>query len=152
MPPMKKRKLRYLVSTVFAASVLAWAGSVACYVLVGNGQSWALVLNNGSLSAVVRVGPSRAKWDYPKFRAHLVPFAFGPASPHIEAFPLLGMMYVRIPLWYGVLGSTAAMLYAVRRRTRSAVNCVCGYDLTGNVSGRCPECGSPCGTKDGERS
>src|SRR5262249_37714200 len=23
-------------------------------------------------------------------------------------------------------------------------HCNCGYDLTGNVSGRCPECGMPC--------
>lgn len=29
-----------------------------------------------------------------------------------------------------------------RRRPRSGY-CDCGYDLTGNVSGRCPECGKP---------
>ena len=30
-----------------------------------------------------------------------------------------------------------------RRRTREQGCCVCGYDLRGNVSGVCPECGKP---------
>ena len=32
-----------------------------------------------------------------------------------------------------------------RRRLRAAHVCLqCGYSLTGNVSGVCPECGTPC--------
>ncbi len=34
------------------------------------------------------------------------------------------------------------------RRRRARGQCLrCGYDLRGNVSGRCPECGVPCGTR-----
>lgn len=33
----------------------------------------------------------------------------------------------------------------IRGRKRKIGYCCCGYDLTGNVSGRCPECGSPIG-------
>lgn len=36
---------------------------------------------------------------------------------------------------------TAALFYADRRRIPPG-HCRCGYDLTGNVSGRCPECGT----------
>ena len=34
---------------------------------------------------------------------------------------------------------------------RGVTICIpCGYDLTGNTSGRCPECGTPCGAQAGE--
>lgn len=37
---------------------------------------------------------------------------------------------------------TAGMIRRFERRLRDAGRCMgCGYDLTGNVSGRCPECG-----------
>ena len=47
------------------------------------------------------------------------------------------------------------VLFEMRRRIRKretalreariaeGLECKCGYDLTGNVSGRCPECGAP---------
>lgn len=36
-----------------------------------------------------------------------------------------------------------------RRRRRAGGRCVaCGYNLTGNVSGICPECGTPCPQKE----
>jgi hypothetical protein len=53
---------------------------------------------------------------------------------------------VRIPYWSLVLA--AAVLPAVRaarrafRRPPPGLCRRCGYDLTGNVSGRCPECGT----------
>lgn len=36
-----------------------------------------------------------------------------------------------------------ALLVPSRRRTLPGGRCACGYDLTGNVSGVCPECGEP---------
>lgn len=46
---------------------------------------------------------------------------------------------------YLLLGLTAVgslFLFLTRRRARDGrPRCACGYDLTGNVSGRCPECG-----------
>ena len=36
---------------------------------------------------------------------------------------------------------TAILIYWDRRRRPKPGHCPCGYDLTGNVSGTCPECG-----------
>lgn len=47
------------------------------------------------------------------------------------------------PLW-GVLWAWLWMRWknSLLRRTRPQACHACGYDLTGNISGRCPECGS----------
>ncbi len=52
--------------------------------------------------------------------------------------------YVELPLWLPLLiiGHPTAFLWGRARRRPLAGHCRnCGYDLTGNVSGRCPECG-----------
>ena len=51
--------------------------------------------------------------------------------------------YVELPL-YVVLAAVAVPTRLVWRLGRKHVepgHCRCGYDLTGNVSGKCPECG-----------
>lgn len=58
------------------------------------------------------------------------------------------MMYAIIPMWLVLLVSTIVLLLVFltwRWRTRSLPgHClVCNYDLTGNLSGKCPECGTP---------
>jgi hypothetical protein len=56
------------------------------------------------------------------------------ASGRVAYFPL----YMLLP----PLGLAAWLL---RRGRRGGGTCRgCGYDLTGNVSGRCPECGTAC--------
>ena len=48
------------------------------------------------------------------------------------------------PLWAVFLAlafPTALMWYHDRRRFPAHCCRKCGYDLTGNISGRCPECG-----------
>ena len=55
------------------------------------------------------------------------------------------------PFWIPVLvfgAATALLWYMDRRRVPSGHCRKCGYDLTGNVSGRCPECGTPFGRGD----
>ena len=56
------------------------------------------------------------------------------------------MLSVRVRIWmiFALLASlTFFGWYLDRRRpARGHRRCRCGYDLTGNVSGRCPECGS----------
>lgn len=51
---------------------------------------------------------------------------------------------LRLPLWMpsAVLGALAAGLWWLDRSRVAPGHCRCGYDLTGNVSGRCPECGT----------
>ena len=48
--------------------------------------------------------------------------------------------------FYGALGTLVGAFVARRRAVRSTIQgrCLrCGYDLTGNISGKCPECGNP---------
>ena len=54
---------------------------------------------------------------------------------------------VQIPLWALLLPVAIAALAAWKiAGTKQAGMCRhCGYDLTGNVSGCCPECGTPVG-------
>ena len=53
---------------------------------------------------------------------------------------------VNIPLYPYFLATillTAFLWWRDRRRIPPGHCQTCGYDLTGNVSGRCPECGEP---------
>jgi hypothetical protein len=56
---------------------------------------------------------------------------------------------VMVPYWFlvlatGVIAGIVLYRQGVRRKRRDAPVCVrCGYSLTGNVSGVCPECGVP---------
>lgn len=47
-------------------------------------------------------------------------------------------------VWPGVVSLLLGLLivFVERRRVRSSTLCRCGYNLTGNVSGVCPECGT----------
>ena len=56
-----------------------------------------------------------------------------------------GNYFVCVPLWipFVLIGLPTAWLWRRdRRRPRPGCCAACGYDLTGNVSGRCPECGA----------
>jgi len=62
-----------------------------------------------------------------------------------------GVLYgrIRVPLWQIAAALAAYPIFVMarrdetRRRRRSRGQCVaCGYDLTGNLSGVCPECGT----------
>jgi hypothetical protein len=52
--------------------------------------------------------------------------------------------WVRIPLWIPFFALAIPTTLLWRRPLPSAQHCEsCGYDLTGNMSGICPECGEP---------
>ncbi len=56
-----------------------------------------------------------------------------------------GSMITYIPIWMLVLPSMFATLWLWRSDHRPNGGCLkCGYNLTGNISGVCPECGCPC--------
>ena len=61
------------------------------------------------------------------------------ASPQSSAPP----DYFTFPLWLPLLVAviSTAFLWYRDRRPRPGHCQKCGYDLTGNISGRCPECG-----------
>jgi hypothetical protein len=55
---------------------------------------------------------------------------------------------VIVPIWIPLLVvalPTAFVWWRDRRRIPPGHCQICGYNLTGNVSGRCPECGSAVG-------
>ena len=55
-----------------------------------------------------------------------------------------GLLWILVPLWLLLLlaGVPTAFLFWRDRRKPPGHCRQCGYDLTGNVSGRCPECGA----------
>ncbi|MCC6360534.1 MAG: hypothetical protein IT450_17485 [Phycisphaerales bacterium] len=67
------------------------------------------------------------------------------APPMPNAHIYSACYYNTFPLWIPItiVGIPTAWLWW-RRRPRNGPGCCskCGYDLTGNVSGRCPECGA----------
>lgn len=52
--------------------------------------------------------------------------------------------HFRIPMWYVLMLTVGPTLVLLRWRRRTPPGCCrdCGYNLTGNVTGRCPECGN----------
>ena len=80
-------------------------------------------------------------WPYP------------PTSPGPYAPTSVMNQVVMVP-WYAILLVTAAvpllrLRRAMRNRRRPGGCAACGYDLTGNVSGVCPECGAASGAVRG---
>ncbi len=58
------------------------------------------------------------------------------------------VLYIAFPFWLALalVGVPTAVLWWPVRRRKLPGHCQkCGYDLTGNVSGRCPECGEAVG-------
>jgi len=46
-----------------------------------------------------------------------------------------------VPLWLPVMLLFIASIFPRDRKSAKQWHCMCGYDLTGNISGTCPECG-----------
>ena len=58
-----------------------------------------------------------------------------------------GALFVLVPLWLPFIACAIPTAWLwMRDRHRHPGHCEnCGYDLTGNLSGRCPKCGEPSG-------
>lgn len=72
---------------------------------------------------------------------------FGPLLPRVT--PLLGasIQQVELPLWIPLVlvAVPTALLWRHHLSHRPGRCARCSYDLTGNTSGICPECGNPIG-------
>ena len=70
-------------------------------------------------------------------------FVFGIASRNLELF--IGGLFIKVvALIIGAIGDLSTRLREYRRATMPSGHCRnCGYNLKGNESGVCSECGEP---------
>jgi hypothetical protein len=147
-----------LTVLILVAALISLRFTVSCWSRSGDGVGW-LATGQLELSLTIRTGhktntrealpralsgvritrstgPLLARWRWrPYARSHS--FAQGETT-----------LFVWIPLWlpFVICALPSCLLWWLdRRRTRAGFCVGCGYDLTGNVSGRCPECGTPIG-------
>lgn len=82
--------------------------------------------------------------------SNMIRFGFAAPSPNVQTSPkqVPGMGYMVFPLWVPLLLFAAYPILVFirgplsRRARRKRNECVhCGYNMTGNESGVCPECG-----------
>jgi hypothetical protein len=107
-----------------------------------------LVANRGRLTFCRQAGKD---WDQPKPVFRLLGIEF--AGSWVGKSSLVNLF---IPFWM-LAGATALPpIISLRRwlkrrglrgRERAGRCAVCGYNLTGNTSGTCPECGAACATR-----
>ena len=106
---------------------------------IGNDWSWP-----GSLAISYATPPTRSldskRYDF-EDSVRLLPWAYfrrwGGPSRHVRRYIVWIPFW--IPLSVSLLGS-----FILRPKRRPPHGCrKCDYDLTGNVSGVCPECGEP---------
>ncbi len=118
--------LRVLIAAAFVVSarwqVAAQAGKVCVYVMVGS----ILVLLDDPLTIPVVVD------------GH----SFGLA--HWTMWPADGQWFIEFPIYAPFAAVAIPTLLAWRFWPKPVKpgHCECGYDLTGNTSGVCPECGA----------
>jgi len=64
-----------------------------------------------------------------------------------------GFLNFALPFWIPTaMGFAAAVLFHRKACRKSIHSCKCAYDLTGNVSGICPECGMPVSPGDTDKA
>lgn len=162
------RKAIIVVMTLLAAAAgAAWvwaaAGGRSVTLLSQSSDTWTLNCSLESLHKRLRV----VHWRFPKRRADelIINLDETPsATSRTEFWSPLGFSYTRhravltngpvsvvrivLPLWeplviFGLYPAIAFIRGPLRRyRRRRRGLCIrCGYDLEGNVSGACPECG-----------
>ena len=74
---------------------------------------------------------------------------YGPGGPHfsVRGSPWLGWGCVgSYTVWLVLFLRSVSIANQRNGRLRDGLCPSCGYNLTGNISGSCPECGAPTGT------
>lgn len=147
-----------------ATLLILWlARAMVVIVLAAWGFSWGWVAGYGDTGAWCALGYGRFTVVHhrppgePSVGFHAWMWPTGPAwaaaanrnDPDATALNRIGLTLpgidcyaVEVPLWSLLLFFGAAT-WLLRSKRIAPGHCTrCGYDLTGNVSGRCPECGS----------
>ena len=149
-PSGLRRCLKWVGAGLFALLSLVYLNSLQF--ATGYQGSFIVAFNEGCLDICPRSTRHEFTLAYPTRVTNVaLPRFFDHTrlSIGVEFWPrvfqnFFGTFY-RIPLWFVMLplaAGTAVLWY--RDRHPPPGRCQrCGYDLTGNVSGKCPECGAP---------
>lgn len=128
-----------------------WLGLALCSVLIAGwsvsvpkGYSYVFAsrshirLSNGGLAYFAAPGRASTGWHVSQTDRSLG--LFWPILRRIN-----GNTFINVPLWlpFAISAVGTTCLWRFGKRIPPGY-CRCGYDLTGNVSGVCPECGKPC--------
>ena len=136
--------------------VLKWVGAVACALVATTfvaGVRYVPGFAANTWDVCILEGCLRIDWNIPPYASLVQGFYIAEKQymayePQMEWWPYVGgagSRLVAVPLWMifaALLGPTAFLWHRDRRIPPGHCD-TCGYDLTGNVSGRCPECGTP---------
>ncbi len=153
-PSRRRRILKWTGLAVCVLILVAWGLSPRFEVnYIGDG--WLFGCGRGRLSFNISRGYNNFGWEF----VRLAPFRSGaywglnwPSHISDRSFGV-AWSSVRVPLWLPLLTiaiPTAILFWRDRRRIPRGHCRRCGYDLTGNVSGKCPECGTACEIEGGE--
>jgi len=133
------------ICVVIGALWLATASHRISYTTTEDASAagWTATLGTGELHLTRWYRTSPSILCFPGWEVSREPFSLGFSLPRVTR--LQYDRKVAIPVW-NIL--TAALIptivLLIRRRHAAAGHCgICGYDLIGNISGKCPECGTP---------
>lgn len=87
--------------------------------------------------------PETNRYEYS--RTHLITRLFGDPDNRLQG--TVTTTWYSLPLWMPLVATGIPTLFLIwrdRRRYMPGRCVLCDYDLTGNVSGRCSECGTSC--------
>lgn len=151
MPMRRRSRLR---------RVFKWAGLVVCVLLtlmIAASRWWSVERRGGTYGGIIGRGrlvvlkygnPDLVDWQ---LRRNTPPGFLSWSTLRVGATPVV---HLRTPLWM-LLAIVAVPTVCLWRRDRRhpAGHCsACGYDLTGNLSGVCSECGEQVGFASNSRS
>lgn len=150
LAPLMRCRLFTLASVLSllmcAASVALWVRSYEPTQYIGDGFDWH-GLQAGSIRGSLLIDTQNAKTsrtvvtrkpDGTEVVSHYM-VAYAPT--HRLSVPYLAIVSATMTLPIAWLASFARTTRC-RRRRRQGKCLRCGYDLTGNISGTCPECGT----------
>ncbi|MCZ6815847.1 MAG: hypothetical protein O7F76_04005 [Planctomycetota bacterium] len=132
--------------------VAKWGGVVVCVLLAGAWLaslrwSGAYVVSNTSRTQVVGIGAGAIHYQFLRFRVLGLADGWRPERttsaiwwPDYRAAPMPGFM-LSIPLWMPLVTTVLLAASCVLLDRPLPGHCPCGYNLRGNESGTCPECG-----------
>ncbi len=135
----KRRILKWIGFVLCGAIGILWALSLSTRIRYSGGDTWYVRTHPGGI-LVERYTFSEAQgWEYgdycsESYRHVWWPFR-GRTSSQTE--------YLGCPFWLTLMPTAIVTLLLCRFDQRNQSGCMnCGYNLTGNVSGVCPECGT----------